>query len=119
RDMGKLLHRPLGDAAPAVSMARGKEAEPVMLIAEVEPECRIKLFRLGQVRHGDVEPVDRMYPDLALTAFRFDKPGDLGHQVTPVRYVARRHSARTPNPNASRRRTLSCEPAGSNRSKYT
>src|SRR5581483_8845255 len=80
RHVGELLTRPLGYHAPAVRMAVGVERELAALFLGVEPEQAIEFLGLRDIRHHEIEMVERMDAKLAGAArCGLGHGADLGH----------------------------------------
>ncbi len=83
--VGEPLGRPLSDAAPAVVVAGGVEAEAGALLAHVQAEARVEPLGVLEVGHGEVEVVHGMQAKLAGAARVRRQAADLGRRRPPVR----------------------------------
>ena len=83
RDIAQFLPRPLVDRPPDVGLLEGAECQTAAALPDVEAEFAIEILRDGEVRHGEMEMIDRMNAKFAGAPARLDVTVDRCHGALP------------------------------------
>ena len=79
RNVAELLARPFADRPPDVGLLERAERQTVAALTDIEAELAIEILRDGEIRHREMEMIDRMNTEFAWAAARRDVTVDRCH----------------------------------------